>query len=194
MDTVGGNVAINVHLGTIVDSKIDTNMDGEDNVRILKCEVSSADDVQNIEQICQNGEQTNPLDDATVIILEITKSWKIAVAVKDLVEPDATLARGEKIIYSLDSSNVIQASVRFKNDGTLVLNEGTDWAVQFTALKSAFDQLKSDLNSMISEWNTFATDYVPGSPSTTGLPETVSSVSSSAADMANAKIDSIQVP
>lgn len=187
-------MAINVHLGTVVGSEIKKNIDGENNTRILKCEVSSSDDVQQIELIQQDGEQNNPLDDATVIILEITKSWKIAVAIKDFVEPDATLGRGEKKIYSLDSNNTIQACMRFKNDGTLILNEGTDWAVQYTALKSAFDQLKSDLNVMISEWNTFASSYVPGSPTVTGLPESVDEVSSSSADMSSAKIEDIQVP
>lgn len=154
MDTVGGNVAINVHLGTIVDSKIDTNMDGEDNVRILKCEVSSADDVQNIEQICQNGEQTNPLDDATVIILEITKSWKIAVAVKDLVEPDATLARGEKIIYSLDSSNNIKAKIYLKNDGTVNVGDGD----QFVALSNKVDSFISDITDLLTGWTVAPND------------------------------------
>jgi len=187
-------MAINVHLGTVVGSEIKKNIDGENDTRILKCELSSADDVQQIELIQQNGEQNNPLDDATVIILEITKTWKIAVAVKDFVEPDATLNRGEKKIYSLDSSNNIQACIRFKNDGTLVLNEGADWAVQYTALKSAFDQLKSDLNAMISEWNTFATAYAPGGPAGIGTPPTANNVSSSSADMSSAKIEDIQVP
>ena len=186
-------MAINVHLGTVVGSEIKKNIDGENNTRILKCELSSADDVQQIELIQQDGEQNNPLDDATVIILEITKSWKIAVAVKDFVEPDATLQRGEKKIYSLDSSNNIQACIRFKNDGTLVLNEGADWAVQYTALKSAFDQLKSDLNTFIGVFNA----HVHTSTCTAGGTPTLVSTTSgstSSADMSSAKIEDIQVP
>lgn len=186
-------MALNVHLGTIVGSEINTNLDGESNTRILSVELSSAEDVQSIEHICQNGEQTNPLDDATVVILEINKAWKIAIAVKDLVEPDATLERGEKIIYSLDSSNNIKAKIYLKNDGTLVLNDGTDWAIQFTEMKSAFDQLVSDFNSLVSIFNA----HVHTSSCTAGgTPTLVSTTSgsSSTADMSNAKVESVQVP
>lgn len=114
-------MAINVHLGTIVGSKIIENMDSENTTRMLSAELSSADDVQSIELISQNGEQTNPLDDATVIILEINKAWKIAVAIKDLVEPDNTLERGEKKIYAVDSSNNVVAWVYFKGDGNILI-------------------------------------------------------------------------
>lgn len=186
-------MAMNVHLGTVVGSEIKKNIDGENNTRILTCELSSADDVQQIELIQQNGEQNNPLDDVTVIVLEITKTWKIAVAIKDFVEPDATLQRGEKIIYSLDSNNAIQACIRFKNDGTLVFNEGSDWAVQYTALKSAFDQLKSDLNTFIGIFN----GHVHTSSCTAGGTPTLVSTTSgstSSADMSSAKIEDIQVP
>lgn len=185
-------MALNVHLGTIVGSEINTNLDGENNTRILSAELSSAEDVQSIEHICQNGEQTNPLDYATVVILEINKAWKIAIAVKDLVEPDATINRGEKIIYSLDSSNNIKAKIYFKNDGTLILNDGTDWAVQFTEMKSAFDQLKSDFDTFIGVYNGHVHPGVlAGGASTSPTP---ASGSTSTADMSNAKVESIQVP
>lgn len=204
-------MALNVHLGTVVGSAIETNMDGENDVRMLSAELSSAEDVQSIELIGQNGEQTNPLDDATVVILEITKAWKIAIALKDLVEPDATLERGEKKIYAVDSSNNVIAWMYFKGDGSILIendngsleltdtgeivnNEGTDWAIQFTEMKSAFDTLVSDVNSMISAWNTFAGAYVPGGPAVQGTPPSASTTSSSSADMSNAKITTVRMP
>lgn len=187
-------MALNVHLGTIVKSSIETNLDGENETRMVSAELSSAEDVQSIELIGQNGEQTNPLDDATVIILEITKNWKIAVAIKDLVEPDNTLERGEKKIYSLDSSNTIQACVRFKGDGTLILNEGTDWAIQFTEMKSAFDQLKNDFDAFVGKYNSHGHSYFPGPLAAAISSPTTDQGSTSTADMSNAKIESVQVP
>ena len=134
-------MAINVHLGTVVGSEIKKNIDGENDTRILKCELSSADDVQQIELIQQNGEQNNPLDDATVIVLEITKTWKIAVAIKDFVEPDATLGRGEKIIYSLDSNNNIKAKIYLKNDGTVNIGNGDQFVALSNLVTTALDAI-----------------------------------------------------
>lgn len=184
-----------IHLGTVVGSAIDANRDGEGDSRMLSAELSEADDVQTIELVSQNGEQTNPLDDSMLVILELGPAWKIAVAVRDNVEPDSTLERGEKILYSLDANNTIKASVRFKADGKLVLNEGEDWAVQFTAMKTAFDQLKSDFNTFISSvFNTHTHPYLPGPGPATPTSPTATPGSSSSADMADAKVESVQVP
>jgi phage gp45-like len=203
-------MAFNVHLGTIVGSEIIENMDGENPTRMLSAELSSAEDVQSIEHINQNGEQTNPLDDSTVIILEISSAWKIAIAVKDLVEPDAAVGRGEKKIYALDSSNNVVAWIYLKSDGSIRLdngtgsleitaagdvknNDGTDWAIQFTEMKTAFDALKSDLNNFITtKYNAHIHGGVTtGSGSTAA---TLTTGSASSADMANSKVDTVRLP
>jgi phage gp45-like len=181
-----------IYIGTVVGSEIAVNRNGENDVRILSAEISSADDVQSVELISQNGEQTNPNDDSGVVILELGPSWKIAIATRDNVEPDSGLQRGEKIIYSLDSSNQIKAKIYLKEDGTVVLNDGTDWAVQFTEMKSAFDQLKSDFNSFISIFNAHVHPGVLSGGASTS--PTATSGSTSSADMANAKVSTVQVP
>jgi len=187
-------VVSNIYLGTVVGSEIKTNRNGEDSVRMLSAELSEGADVQTVELVAQNGEQSNPLDEQMVVIFELGRAWKIAIAVRDNVEPDSGLQRGEKILYSLDANNAIKAKIYLKGDGTVVLNDGTDWAVQFTALKDAFDTLKSDLNGMISKWNTFATAYAPGGPAAPGTPPTADNATASTADMAGAKVTSVQLP
>jgi hypothetical protein len=172
-------MTIGINLGTIVGSEIVENMDGESPSRMLECEISSAEDVQSIEQINKNGEQTNPRNDANVVIIEISNTWKIAVAIDDLVEPDASLDKGEKKIYALDSGNNIVASILLKNDGDIQLNGGTDWAVQFTAMKAAFDQFVTDFDDH--------THPAPGGA--TGVP-----VAPTTADMAGAKVDDVRLP
>jgi len=79
---------------------------------------------------------------------------------------------------------------------TTTLNGGTDWAVQYTALKSAFDTLVTDVNNLVTAYNahihiTTATVGVgpPGviAPTTsTGTPTT--------ADMTSSKIADLKVP
>lgn len=158
-------MALNVHLGTVVGSEIKENIDGENTTRILSTELSAAEDVQSIEHIDQNGEQTNPLNDATLVILEISRTWKIAVAVKDLVEPDDTLERGEKKIYALDSDNNVVAWIYLRGDGSIRLDNGTGSAElkadgifyigngdQFAALANLvlaeLDKVKTDLDAV----------------------------------------------
>jgi hypothetical protein len=88
------------------------------------------------------------------------------------------------------------AFVAVVDDDTVEINADTDFAVQYTALKDAFDELKSDFNSLVTDYNahihvTTAT-VSTGSPgviaptTTTGTPTT--------ADMSGSKIESIKVP
>jgi hypothetical protein len=54
--------------------------------------------------------------------------------------------------------------------------------------------MKSDLNDMISKWNSFVAVYVPGSPTTVGLPPTLTgqNVTASTADISGCKIDEVK--
>jgi len=182
-------------MGIVTGREIKANRDAEGNSRLLQAEISSAVDKQTIELVSACGEQYNPRDGDVLFIAELGPNWKIAIASSDETEPDDTLEQGERKIYSLNGDGEVMACIRFKADGTLILNEGEDWAVQYTALKDAFDELKSDLNSMVSAWNTFADAYLPGGPAVQGTPPApLSSVSESAADMSGAQIESVQVP
>jgi hypothetical protein len=56
--------------------------------------------------------------------------------------------------------------------------------VQFSALKTAFEELQG-------KWNAFAAAYLPGGPASQGTPPTAGQ---STADISNAKIDSVRLP
>lgn len=84
-------------------------------------------------------------------------------------------------------------------NGKLVLNANlvelaeagaTDFAVAFTDMKAAFDQLKADLNSFINTIFNLHTHPAPGGA--TGVPATLGT--SSTADMSGAKVDKVKVP
>lgn len=219
-------MAINVSIGTVVGREIIENRDSENESRMLSVELSEANDVQSIEHINQNGEQTNPPDDTTVLVLELNPSWKLAIAINDLVDIDDTLDPGEKKIYAVDSGNNVVAwiylkgdgSIRLDNDsdaieikagggirldnengsieltadGNVVNNDGSDWVTQFTAMKSAFDTLKSDLNTFITTYNTHVHSGVMTGGGSSG--PTPSTGTSSTADMSDAKVETVLVP
>jgi len=205
-------VAINVHIGTVVGSEIVENLDSDKDSRMLSVELSEAEDVQSVEYINQNGEQSSPLDDTTVLVLDLNQTWKLAIAINDLVDIDETLERGEKKIYAVDSDNNVVAwiylngdgSIRLDNgsgsieltaSGNIVNNDGSDWVTQFTAMKSAFDTLLSDLNTFITTYNSHTHPYLPGPPgSTTPTSPTTSTGTSSSADMSSAKVETVLVP
>lgn len=114
---------------------------------------------------------------------------------------DDTLKEGEKVIYSTDKNGNVNTRIYLRNDGTIevksdnvVFQDGEDFAVRYSKLESEFNEMKGKLNGMIQAWNSFASAYVPGSPTTTGLPATASTATESQADITLTKIETIKVP
>lgn len=89
---------------------------------------------------------------------------------------------GEHRIYSTDENGVLKSWVWLRGDGTIEMLGTADNLVRFSALETAFNQLKDDFNA-------FANSYVPGGPSSVGLPATVNP---SMADISGAKIGEIK--
>lgn len=147
-------MAINVSIGTVVGREIIENRDSENESRMLSVELSEANDVQSIEHINQNGEQTNPLDDTTVLVLELNPSWKLAIAINDLVDIDENLDPGEKKIYAVDSSNNIVSSIYLRNTGIVEIGGGDQFVALANKVKTALDFI----NNVFSSWTPVAND------------------------------------
>ena len=81
-------------------------------------------------------------------------------------------------------------------NGVVRLITDDDWAVQYTALKAAFDTMTTDLNALITSYNAHV--HITTATVSTGLPgvlsPTVSTGTPTTADMASAKITDIRVP
>lgn len=77
------------------------------------------------------------------------------------------------------------------NGAETVIQNGTDYAVQYTALKSAFDTLKSDFNTFVTTvYNLHNHPTAPVGPvSVPSLPGT-----SSSADMSGSKVNDVRLP
>lgn len=103
-----------------------------------------------------------------------------------------TLAADGTIDITAAKDVTITSDGKVKTDAAeTVLQAGSDWAVQFTALKSAFDTLKQDLNTFITvkynlHMHPTAAVGAPSAPTVTGTATT--------ADMAGAKVTKVRVP
>ena len=88
-------------------------------------------------------------------------------------------------------------SIDIKENGDVVLNDGEDFGVRFSELKSGFDELVSDFNSLVSSFNSHihTTTATVGSSTTPGvISPTTSTESPSGADVDDSKIEDVKVP
>jgi hypothetical protein len=100
--------------------------------------------------------------------------------------------QGEKRLYARDTDGNPCSIVWLKNDGSVRLNLGTDWAVQFTALQTEFNELQQKHNDLLTE---FLAHMHPtaaaGSPS---VPTPINPQTPSVANIDNTKVDSVRLP
>lgn len=166
-------------IARVVGREVRTNKDGTANKLMLQVEISDPDDIQSVQLMNQSGEETNPPNDSQVIVVSIGESFKVAVAADDNIIP--TMAIGERKIYST-SAGAVSAFINLLASGVIEINGNGEFAVGFTAMKAAFDQLISDFDLHIH------------SGVTTGLGVSGPPSAPTTADMTAAKIDDVRLP
>lgn len=170
-----------IRLGKVTGRQIATNRDGSGDRLLLQVEMSNADDVQTVEMLNAPGENSNPPDDSQVLIVDLGRAFKVALAADDGITPD--MAEGEKKLYSI-SSGAIAAFIKLLASGVLELNGNADFAVRYNALETAFNQLKAD-------YDAHTHLYTPGA----GTPTQTAAVAvGSTADITGAKVDEVKLP
>jgi len=175
--------------GVIKNRKIDYNRGTVVKKTMLDVEITEADDLRPAQLITIAGENYNPPDESRAFMLTIGKAWRLCIAVDDGIEP-VELEQGERELYSSDGGER-QATIRLKKDGSIVVNGGDDNAVRFSALETAFNELKDKVNEILSGLKTH-THPVAGplaSATTPPLP-----IINSAANVSPAKIEEIFFP
>lgn len=104
----------------------------------------------------------------------------------------STLDSGESRMFSLDSNNDIAAFINAKKTGILELNGNSDFLVRYNELKQGFDELRSDFNSLILDYNGHTHGGVsPGGGTTAPI---VVPLSQSSASIVTSKVNSIKCP
>jgi len=132
------------------------------------------------------GDDSQPLPKDTAAVLPIEGTGTGAavgyIDPKNLQKAKA----GEKRIYARDEDGNELGSLWLKDNGECVLNEGTDYAVKFNELKTAFDEFVSDFNGHSHSYIAPLHPAVPPAATTTGNPST-------AANMASSKVELVRV-
>lgn len=159
--------------------------------RVVKVLRLGKSDVQTGKESMPFGIDSAPIKDMVGVFMDTSEKGKPVLIgyfnKNQLAQP------GETRLFSVDSNGTLKAYVWLKNDGKIYLNGDADNAVRFSKLEQGFNKLKEDLNNHIQKYNTFATAYAPGSPSTTGTPPTAPTSTASTASISDAKIENIKV-
>lgn len=159
------------------------------NWTLVKTQVSGRDDIQETPQAVPFGIDARPIEGIKAVY-SATENTGEPILIGYFMEV-AEVEAGEIKTFSTNDSGAIQAFILHKKNGDLHLNGDADNAVRFSELKTAFDELKADFNNHLTNWNTFAAAYVPG---TGGAPADATSSTSSTANIDPAKIDEIKTP
>lgn len=105
-----------------------------------------------------------------------------------------TLVRGEHRIYSTDPDGVISTSIYMRGDGTMEVGGDVDFMVRYNALETAFNQLQSDHDDLVTTFNAHihTTTATVGTGPPGVISPTTTTESPSTADITPAKIEEIK--
>lgn len=134
-----------ISIGTVKGQEIKKNRDGTTNTRLLQVKFANFADVQTVQYVPSPGEDGAPVVGDMVVVLAISNSFKIAIGVNDFLVP--TISPGEKKLYGRDSSGSMVSYLLLNSN--LELNGNNDFAVRYSKLEDAFNQLKSDFNNHV---------------------------------------------
>lgn len=169
-----------------------TSSSGGSNIRYVKAERYSYADVVSPMQLTPAGIDSSPVKGVYGVYMRTESTGANVMA--GYVYSNPIAADGEVRLFSQNDSGVDQFVIWVKKDNTCEIGGSDDNMVRYSKLEQAFNQLKSDFNTLVGKWNSFCSAYVPGSPTVTGLPATLASstVSTSAADITLSKIENIK--
>lgn len=160
--------------------------------RIVKVLRLGKSDVQKAIETTPHGIDSNAVKNSVAIVADTgTDAEKVVIG---YVLKDALADIGETHLFSTDSDGGEVGRIKLKNDGTVELLADTDNAVRFSELKTAYDQLKTDLNNLVAAFNSHTHTYSPGplTPVPTGPATPTGTPSSATVDAA--KVDEIKIP
>lgn len=154
-----------------------TNAIGQRMIKFLRY---GAKDVQTAIEAGPHGIDSYPVKDCIAVYAKVDEE---TVVIGYLLRSKLA-AIGETRLYSTDADGLLKAYVWLKNDGVMHLSGDADFVVSFNNLKEEFNKLQD-------KWDAFAAAYVPGGPSTQGLPPTLQVSGANIDNAKNTKIKTI---
>ena len=171
-------------LVTVFSSLVAKYRGGSDDSLIVKSKALGSD--YQTKNAFGPGIEINPASGERLVVTRIGNSDSYVLNVgglSDKVSPDTS--PGERRFFSVDSSGNLSAFIKLKNDSILELNGNDAFAVKYTELETAFNQLKSDFNALVATYNSHTHGGVVAAPVATGTPST--------ADISPAKSDLVKL-
>jgi hypothetical protein len=158
--------------------------------RIIKYLGFGRHDVRTSKQIGPYGTDAHPIPGMRALYVKSAQNGEVLIV--GYINRNALAAVGEHRIYSTDTDGVVKTYIHLKNDGVMLLGGDADYAVRFNALKSEFDKLVEDHNSLVSKFNSHVHPGVQAGGGSTGA--TLTTENPSTADISGAKIETIKTP
>lgn len=134
------------------------------------------------------GVDSNPTKDTVAVYLKTGENGKTVIV--GYINKNQQSSPGEYRLFSTDANGVEQSYMWLRADGTIEIKGDDDNMVRFSELEIAFDELKSDFNSLVTAYNAHVHPGVTAGGASTA--PTPSSGSSSTADVSGAKIDEVK--
>lgn len=102
------------------------------------------------------------------------------------------LGPGECVIFSKKSDGTIAATIKSLVDGQIQINGTGDFAVRFKELEKGYNDLKSDMNSFITQTYNLHTHPFTGPSGNTSATTTLGTQST--ASIADSKVETVELP
>ncbi len=158
-----------------------------DNLKRLKVKILrlGKSDVQDILEASPYGVDSNPVKGMVAIYAPTSEKGKSIII--GYINKNRLAAVGEVRHFSTDADGVLKFYTWLKANGTLELGGNAKHLARFEELKTGFDQLKNDFNTLITLYNA----HIHATPSGASSP-TVSTGTASTASIDSSKINEIK--
>jgi len=162
------------------------SIDDDNPIQLVKVSVLDNEVHDEIERLQNYGMSSKPTApaEAAVLYFQGNRDDGIALAVDNSKSRPTGLKDDEVCFYSSAGQKIL-----LKENGDIVFNDGSDFAVRFTALETALNTLQLNLNAFITIFNAHIHVLAPPATDPTETPATASAV-----NFGQAKIQTIKVP
>lgn len=158
--------------------------------RLVKFLRLGLDDVQENHVSSPHGIDSNPVKDMTAVYAQTSVKGESVII--GYINSNALAEIGELRLFSTDSDGGLEAEIRLRNNGDIEINGDADNMVRFSDLETGFNALRSDLNTLISTYNSHIHPFVGvavGAPASTT--PTTSTGTPSTSSIEDSKIDNV---
>lgn len=165
----------------------------KDAIKYINLRGFSDKDTLSKAQVTPAGVDSTPHDEYVALYCETATRGEGAVI--GYIQKNFVTKAGEIRIFSETKEGGLKAYVHCDIDGNVLVNGDTDNMVRFSELEKGFNELRDDLNSLITKYNAHihVTTATVGASSTVGvLSPTVTQEVASTASIAQSKIDNVK--